>query len=311
MLKLRQNKRIAITLGDPTGVGPELVASMLKKHQDLLSRVVLVGDKDVFARFWTLKKNLTFVHIRSQRECIHQAGKPTIASGKDALLYLKEFVRLYQQEKVHALLTAPVSKEFIAKTHKGFQGHTQWLAEQFHCKDVEMLFVTQQIALLLLSIHLPLKDVSKMITKKRVCGGITTAYQFLKKYYRKNINVALCGLNPHAGENGLLGMEEKKIIMPSMEMLAKNNIKTKGPFSADTIMEQYQKDKFDLLVSMYHDQVLPVFKTLYFDQLVNVTAGLPFIRTSPVHGTAFNIAGKGVAKDTSMESAFLWIVNHL
>lgn len=304
MLRSKNPKRLAITLGDPSGVGPEVIASALRKIKQAKYHVVLIGDRDVFKACWGKQPLPEFIHIRKNEGIRHVPGKPTPASGEDALLYLNKFVELYKAGEVNALVTGPVCKELISLFNKDFKGHTTYLANAFSKKNVEMLFIADDIRMVLVTRHIPLKDVPAAISSVKVLSVVRSAHDFLKKHSGlRKIRVALCGLNPHAGEGGHIGQEEILHIIPALKKLRKTGMTIEGPFPADTIFEKHNLNKFDLIVSMYHDQGLPVLKALYFDKLVNVTIGLPFIRTSPAHGTAFNIAGKGMANDGSMRAA--------
>lgn len=300
----KTNKRLAVTLGDPSGIGPEVIASSLLQIKRSACEIVLIGDRDVFRRYWKKREMPSFVHVKKDERIVHIPGKPTPVSGEDSLLYLNKFVELYKIGAVDALVTGPVSKESISFCVKDFRGHTTFLANAFSKKKVEMLFVADDVRMVLVTRHISLKDVPLSISSKKVASVIRSAHDFLERYSRlKNIRVAVCGLNPHAGEGGHIGREEIDHIIPALKNLRKSGMHIEGPFPADTIFERHTLKKFDLIVSMYHDQSLPVLKALYFDRLVNVTTGLPFIRTSPAHGTAFHIAGKNIADNGSMRAA--------
>ncbi len=291
-------------MGDPSGVGPEVIASSLRKIRLTRSDIVIIGDQDVFKYFWEGRDLPRFIHVKKNEGVRHASGVPTSASGEDSLLYLNKFIELYKAGEVDALVTGPLSKESISRFIKDFKGHTTFLANAFKKKNVEMLFVADDVRMVLVTRHIPLKDVPSLISSAKVVSVTRSAHDFLKEHgSSKKIRVALCGLNPHAGEGGHIGREEMDHIIPALKKLKRAGMDIEGPFPADTIFEQRNLRKFDLIVSMYHDQGLPVLKALYFDKLVNVTTGLPFIRTSPAHGTAFNIAGKGIANDGSMRAA--------
>jgi 4-hydroxythreonine-4-phosphate dehydrogenase len=304
MLRSRNTKRVAITMGDPSGVGPEVIASALRKLRQTKHEIVIIGDQDVLKHYWKGPDLPCSIHVKKNERIRHVPGVSTLASGEDSLLYLNKFVELYKAGEVDALVTGPVSKEAISRFIKDFKGHTTFLANAFKKKNVEMLFVADDVRMVLVTRHIPLKDVPSVVSSARVVSVTRSAHDFLKEHGGlKKIRVALCGLNPHAGEGGHIGREEIDHIIPALKKLKRAGMDIEGPFPADTLFERRNLKKFDLIVSMYHDQGLPVLKALYFDKLVNVTTGLPFIRTSPAHGTAFNIAGKGIADDGSMRAA--------
>ncbi|MCA9409414.1 MAG: 4-hydroxythreonine-4-phosphate dehydrogenase PdxA, partial [Candidatus Omnitrophica bacterium] len=231
-------------------------------------------------------------------------GKPNRVSGQCSLDYLNSAVEFLKKKKISALVTAPVCKEAIAKFQPHFQGHTEYLADHFNKKNVGMLFVAQNLKTLIVTRHIPLKRVSQSITSSLLVKSIQMTDQALKDYFKiKRPRLAICGLNPHAGENGLLGREEQRIIIPVIKKLHSNRLHIEGPFPADTLFCPDKAKHYDAIIAMYHDQGLIPIKTLYFHKVVNLTIGLPVIRTSPSHGTAFDIAGKNCANPASMIEA--------
>lgn len=276
-------KTIGITMGDPSGVGPEVVYKALKDPSVAsLANFICIGDKKLLRGV-----SCSIIDI------------PYKSSGEGSLRFLERAVDLVKGGVIDALVTAPLSKEKVSKYSVNFKGHTEYLADAFGVKQFDMMFIAPQARLSLVTRHVPVKDIPKMITKKAVLSSIELMNETLKNQFNiKNPRIAVLGLNPHAGENGLLGFEDVKQIVPAITAAQKSGIKAFGPFPADTF---FCKDKgFDGIVAMYHDQGLAPMKGLYFKDLVNFTAGLPFVRTSPVHGTAFDIAGKGIADPSSM-----------
>lgn len=299
-------KAVIITMGDPSGIGAEvaakaLLATRLPKGID----PIIIGNQEIFRQYWPSSKPMPlFIHMSAQNNTRHTPGKPTPASGRDSLLYLEKAVELIRDQRAQALVTAPVSKESILRFVPGFKGHTTWLANAFDMKNVEMLFVADGLNLVLVTRHIALKEVSRRITEKKVSDVVRASHSFLTGSLGiPKPRIAILGLNPHAGEGGHIGREEIVHIIPAMNALRASGIDLHGPFPADTFFEPRNCRGYDLVVSMYHDQALPVLKARYFDRLVNLTIGLPFIRTSPVHGTAFGIAGKGIADAGSMQAA--------
>ncbi|MBF0484995.1 MAG: 4-hydroxythreonine-4-phosphate dehydrogenase PdxA [Candidatus Omnitrophica bacterium] len=293
---------IGITMGDPAGIGPEVIAAALSGFRCPSGvEFLVIGNMDVFTRFWPRGKELPlFIHI-AENSARHISGRPTLQSGRDSLAYLDKAVEMLKKGSLQALVTGPVSKESVAHFVKGFKGHTTYLANAFGKKNVEMVFVADDIKMVLVTRHIPLKEVSSRVTRLKVESVIETTHAFLVNSFGiKAPKIAVCGLNPHAGEGGAIGQEEIREIIPAMNRLKKKKILVYGPFPADTLFEPRNRRGYDLIVTMYHDQGLTALKSLYFDKLVNLTVGLPFIRTSPAHGTAFGIAGKGVANSGSM-----------
>lgn len=280
------SKTIGITMGDPKGIGPEVILKAFKSTKIPASaNYVVIGDKKLLKGFPTSIVNVSY---RS--------------SGEGSLRFLDRGIELIKGGVIDALVTAPLSKEAVSAYSKGFKGHTEYLAQAFDVTKFDMMFVVDTIRLSLLTRHVPLKAVAAMITKSRVLSCIELMHQTLTHQFKiKNPKIAVLGLNPHAGENGLLGKEDKQFIRPAIDAAVKKGIKASGPFPADTF---FCFDKgVDGIIAMYHDQGLAPLKGMYFKNLVNFTAGLPFVRTSPVHGTGYDIAGKGIADPSSMIAA--------
>ncbi len=278
-----RSKTIAITLGDPAGIGPEIVRKALaKKSIRELARFIVIGDP----------------------KYSFNIGKVTKESGADSLAYINHAIDLVKRKEADAIVTAPVCKEAICLTHKNFTGHTEYLADKFRAKQVDMMFVTEQLKTVIVTRHVPVDRISKELTSKNILDTLVLTQASLKKYFRlKNPRIGVCGLNPHAGEGGTIGKEEKRVIIPTLKLAKRKGINVVGPLAADTLFIPKNRVKFDAIVAMYHDQGLIPVKTLFYPKLVNLTIGLPFIRTSPAHGTAFDIAGKNQADETSMVEA--------
>ena len=279
-------KTIIITMGDPKGIGPEIIRKAFQ-HPGLsrLANFVNIGDK-------ALLKGIPAGII----------DIPYKTPGEGSLKFLEKGVALIKSGIAHALVTAPLSKEAVSRYVKDFRGHTEYLAEGFGVKRFDMMFICDKVRLSLVTRHVPLKDVPGLITKKAVFASIELMQETLQQRFKiRQPRIAVLGLNPHAGESGLLGREDAGQILPAIERARKQGIKAAGPFPADTF---FCCDKgFDGIVAMYHDQGLAPLKGMYFKELVNFTAGLPFVRTSPAHGTGYDIAGKGIADPSSMIAA--------
>ena len=304
-----KNKVIALTLGDPCGVGPEVTAAALAGvcadpcHQGV--EFIVIGNEGALARYWPRKVPLpSVVHLSDSRCSPHRPGRPTPESGLDSLLYLEYAVKLLKAGTVHGLVTGPVSKEAVIPFYPGFKGHTTFLADKFAVRDVEMLFIAGTLRVVLVTRHVPLKDIPAMVTAAKVVSVLGTAAAFVRdRLGMRNPRIAVCGLNPHAGEGGHMGREEITRIIPALTRFRRAGWDVTGPLPADTLFEPGISRGYDLIAAMYHDQALTALKAQHFNTLVNVTVGLPFIRTSPAHGTAFGIAGKGVADPGSMRAA--------
>lgn len=301
----RSNKVIGITLGDPAGIGPEITTKSLRHLRiNKKLRFQIIGDAEIYRRYTPKVNPDDIIDLRNPFAAKILSGRPDKQSAAAGLSYLEKAVELLRQKKIQALVTAPVSKEGIAAFKPKFQGHTEYLAEAFGVKKFGMMFVTRHLKTIIVTRHIPLKDVSRSINRKNVYETIMLADEALKRHFKiKNPSIAICGLNPHAGEGGRIGKEELFKIIPAVQKAKRSRINVIGPLAADTLFTPRVIKNYDAVVAMYHDQGLIPVKTLYLDQLVNFTVGLPFVRTSPAHGTAFNIAGKGIADCSSMTAA--------
>ncbi len=279
-------KTIAITMGDPRGVGCEIIRKALaQKEVSSLGSFILIGNRKLLG-----KTSAAVVDVAYRN------------AAEGSLKFLDKGIELIKGGVADALVTAPLSKEAVSQYRHDFRGHTEYLADSFGVKQFDMMFVAEGLRLSLATRHVALKDVPKLITKSMVYSCIELMNETLKKRFAiRQPRIAVLGLNPHAGEAGLLGSEEIRHIIPAIKQARGRKINVSGPFPADTF---FVHDKgFDGIVAMYHDQGLAPIKGMYFKHLVNFTAGLPFIRTSPVHGTAFDIAGKNKADPSSMIAA--------
>lgn len=263
---------IGITVGDVAGIGPEIIGKALKDSRVRKECVpVVIGD----------------LNIRYPK---YSAG-----AGEYAMQCVRDGVRIALAGNIHAIVTAPICKEGIHRAGYKFEGHTDYLAYLTKSKKYSMMLVSPQMKVVLVTIHTRLKDVSSKISGKGVIRAIKHADLGARLLGVKKPRVAVCALNPHGEE---IGNEEKKIIIPAINKV--RGINVSGPFPADTLFCKVLQNKFDVVVAMYHDQGLIPLKMLGFNEGVNVTLGLPIIRTSPDHGTAYEIAGKNIADPSSM-----------
>ncbi|MBF0538459.1 MAG: 4-hydroxythreonine-4-phosphate dehydrogenase PdxA [Nitrospirae bacterium] len=313
-----RDKIVLITLGDPGGVGPEVA---IKAHGRFADRqIVFVGDTTVVRRALDLLGlKLTLNEIASVNEADFQrnvvnvlplneldtdvVSAPTAQGGRASAAYIKRAVEILLKGDAHALVTAPISKEALRLAGVDFSGHTEMLAHLTSTEQYAMMLCGGPLRVILVTIHVPLKDVPSLITTQRVLKTIRLASKAAAMFKLANPRIAVAGLNPHAGEAGILGMEEDRYILPAIRQAQAEAIAVTGPYPPDTVFHRAYKGELDIIVCMYHDQGLIPLKMIAFDTGVNITIGLPFVRTSPDHGTAFDIAWRGIANCGSMVEA--------
>lgn len=314
-------KQIIFTCGDINGIGPEICVKTINKISDVKNQIIiLICPKNVLENTFRLVKpkfsysivknynaksenykNITIIDIG---DYLHTYGVATKDSGAASYKALSTALKIVRPN-VDALITAPISKNAFHLAGIQFPGHTELLAKHTNTKDYLMVFLSNKFICGLTTIHEPIKNVASLITKVRLKNSIIILNNVLENDLKlKNPVIAVLGLNPHAGENGAIGNEENKVIKPVIDSI--KNIKIKGPFVPDAFFANQLYKKYDAVLGMYHDQVLIPFKMLNFNNGVNYTAGLPIVRTSPDHGTGYDIAGKGIANSYSMEEAVKW-----
>ena len=312
---------IAITIGDFNGIGPEIALKAIT-HPSVkkICNPVLIGPLGVFeytAHQLKLKMKLTKVSFPILQRLTSpvfdvadgigadiQYGIPTKVSGRSAGVAIERAVELCMQNKVSAMVTAPVSKEALNLAGYNFPGQTEMIALLSHSQRVVMMLVSEIMRIGLVTIHTGLKNVAAQISKEKIVEKISIIDESLKRDFRlKKPRLAILALNPHAGESGLIGMEEKEIIAPAIAESKAAGIIAEGPFPADAFFGKHAYKEFDTIVAMYHDQGLIPLKMSSFEKGVNFSAGLKIIRTSPDHGTAYDIAGKNKANLSSMFEA--------
>ncbi len=302
-----KNDKIAVTFGNPNGIGPEICAKSIRTFPpDNRRRFILIGDGLSYNHYFRGLEDVDFIRIDPPegQSYMFSPGCQDAPSGAMSWLFLDRAVKLGKSGAVKGIVTAPISKDLIVRSGRTeFKDHTTFLARAFGEERISMLFYSEDLKVILATIHLSLKDVPGMLTGEKVRIAIKNALFFGKKYDGRSYRIAVCGLNPHAGENCLLGFEERDIITPVVKEFRDTGFSVEGPIPADTAFYRAGKREFDCVIAMYHDQGLAPFKMLHFDDGVNVTLGLPVVRTSPDHGTAFDIAGKGIAGEKSMREA--------
>lgn len=297
--------RIGITCGDINGIGPEITVKALKHIQGDY-KFYLIGPKNVWLNQMSKLKVDKFecVEFVDLGKSSVSFGSPTATSGKISIQAIEESLKLWDEKVIDVIVTAPISKEAIAKAGSKFKGHTEIYAEHFKTKKYVMMFLSRSFFAALATIHIPLKEVSKQITKELIENKIQVVRNSLKEDFSiRSPKIAILGLNPHAGESDVIGVEESEIIIPVIKKLSGNKFGIYGPFSPDGFFGQKEYKNYDCTIGMYHDQVLIPFKLLNFNNGVNFTAGLPLVRTSPDHGTAFQLAGKNLADHKSILEA--------
>lgn len=306
----RLKPTIGITMGDPAGIGAEVIAKALAKPAVRnLAEFKIIGDWSIYRRYSDTRTPKIFppgefIDLEyCSAKSIHP-GRATALSAGASVAYIEKAITLLKNKEITALVTAPVCKETITALGKNFHGHTEFLAEAFGVHNFDMMFVTKTLRTVIVTRHLALKDVSPALNAGKILQTIDLANDALRKYFKiHRPRIGVCGLNPHAGEGGTIGQEEIAVITPAIEKAKAKGLKVSGPLSADTLFTPPVAKNYDVIIAMYHDQGLIPIKTLYFRNVVNLTIGLPFIRTSPAHGTAFNIAGKNQADPSSMIEA--------
>ncbi len=315
---------LAITLGDPAGVGPEVtLKAMAEREVYDWCRPLVVGDTRILRRD-NDALGLTGLHLRSitsvedarfepgtidvidlgnadPRDC--PWGEITSVAGRAAVEYVLHGADLALAGRVDAIVTAPLNKEAMQRAGYHWAGHTELLAEHTGSGKITMMLTSRELRVLHVSTHVSLREAIDRVTHPRVVEVIHLAQQGLQSLGIERPRIAVAGLNPHAGENGLFGQEEIEIIMPAIEQARSEGVTVVGPLPPDTIFWRARKGEFDGVIAMYHDQGHIPMKLLGFDQGVNVSIGLPIIRTSVDHGTAFDIAGRGIARHESMVEA--------
>ncbi len=303
---------LCITLGDPLGIGPEITArtlNFLQKKKINLS-FILIGSKKAFYKACeNLDINSDLINIMEfidYNERIEFLNRPSIVGGSISYNSICKAAELYQNKMVKAIITAPISKESLHLAGHKFDGHTGLLGSLFNVEEPYLMLANKIFSTLHVTCHKSLREAIKLITKEKIVEVINIGHKHMLKINKKEPRIAVCGLNPHAGENGIFGSEEINEIIPAIELLKKKGLDIVGPISSDIIFREAVKKKFDLVIANYHDQGHIPVKLLYFDQSVNVTLGVPFIRTSVDHGTAFDIAYKNKASSKNMLTAIFY-----
>lgn len=312
---------IGISIGDINGIGPEITLKVFSDERMLAFCTPVIYASGKLIAYYRKTLNINFNYHQTDSIEGVQLGKnniinclsPTLEAkpgeqhqeaGEAAFQSLEAAVNDLLARKIDALVTAPINKKLIQNENFNFPGHTEYLAKKAEEADSLMLMTSDDLKIGLVTAHIPLSEVAKHTTQENIIKKALQLNKTLKKdFHIPKPKLAIMGLNPHAGDNGLLGKEEQDIIIPAIQELNKQGILAFGPFSSDGFFGNYSFKAYDGVLAMYHDQGLIPFKTIAFDLGVNYTAGLPIVRTSPDHGTAYEIAGKGIANENSFREA--------
>jgi 4-phospho-D-threonate 3-dehydrogenase / 4-phospho-D-erythronate 3-dehydrogenase len=319
----KSRPRIGITMGDPAGIGPEVVLKAVAEEEvQSVCAPIIIGNAQV------LTHNARTLDLQCGYEIVRQGEKipaavdapiifhldnlagyiePGIESGdagKAAGSYIEAAVQLCASGEIDAIATAPINKRALFLGGYSFPGHTEFLASLTGTEEYAMGFMAANLRVVLLSTHVPLSEAIRLVRRERIEKTIRLTDRELHRWGIERPRIAVAALNPHGAEGGLFGIEEVSEMVPAIEACrVADGINVRGPFSADTIYLRASRGEFDAVVACYHDQAMIPVKCLSFGEAVNVTLGLPFIRTSVDHGTAFDIAGKGIAEHSSMVAA--------
>ncbi len=319
---------IGFSCGDINGIGPEVIIKAVSDARllDICTPVIFASNKVInFYRKAIPDLNLNFISIKDITRINHRqvnlyncweedvAVNPGIfnaAGGKYAVKSLVIAAQMLKEGKINGLVTAPIHKRNTQSNEFNFTGHTPYFKNLFGANDVLMLLVAENLKVGLVTEHVPIKDISQHITRETILNKLKILQGSLQRDFGINKpRIAVLGLNPHAGDEGLVGSEEEEIIKPAVKEAKQNNMLVMGPFSADAFFARGQYNKFDAVLAMYHDQGLIPFKSLSIGEGVNFTAGITGIRTSPDHGTAFDIAGHNKADESSLRAAVFTCVD--
>ncbi|MCP4682905.1 MAG: 4-hydroxythreonine-4-phosphate dehydrogenase PdxA [Desulfobacterales bacterium] len=315
---------IGITMGDPAGIGPEIIVKALADRDIYdICRPVVLGDASVLSS--TILKaphelllnritglsgieavpgKIDFLPVSTLKADAVQPGRPTIEGGRAMVAYIFMAVEMCLKGELGAMVTSPINKALMHNAGHVFEGHTQLIAQLTDCDEYVMMLAGKTLRVALVTIHCPLKDVPARLDIDMIFKTIAITAEALRKDFGlEKPRVAVASLNPHAGESGLFGLEEEEVIGPAVKKAVNEGYHVEGPFPSDSLFYKAASGQFDTVVAMYHDQGLIPLKLLHFSDAVNVTLGLPIIRTSVDHGTAYDIAGTNQADASSLKAA--------
>ena len=317
-------KRIitGITMGEPASISSEITLKIWKNYRKKLDPFIFFGDPDhllntcskikyevpikvideIKESFKIFNNYLPVYKIKLNQKI--KFGSPSKKNVINFLYSINKVVKLASKKKISCVVTNPVEKSIIKKKIKNFDGHTYYISKLLGIKKPVMLLTSPKISVVPITQHLSLRDALKSINKNLIIYTTKITNKYLKIFFgKKNPKIAVASLNPHAGDGGMFGDEEKKIIIPAIKIIKEKKINISGPYPADTIFSKKFLERFDAIICMYHDQATIPIKTIDLENGVNITLGLPIVRTSPDHGTALDIAGKGIASEKSLYSS--------
>ncbi len=317
--------RLGITMGDPSGVGPEIIAKVFASKEVFeVCHPLILGDKQVLTKVLkNLGLPLRVKGTESPEGIGYQFGEiniinlselqkidygyPQKGCAEAAISYIKKAVSLAMEKEIDGMITCPISKKALSLAGFSYPGHTELLAELTSTSHYAMMLAGDRLKVVLVTRHQALREVPSLITSEKIITTIRITHEALRRYFGiPNPRIAIAALNPHAGEEGLLGEEEERIIKPAVVETQRLGIKAIGPLPADSLSFYAFRGDYDAVISMYHDQGLGPLKIVHFEDAVNITLGLPIIRTSVAHGTAYDIAGTGKASPRSLFKAIRW-----
>jgi len=315
--------RLALTVGDPGGIGPEITAALLAQRKLAGAEVFVIGAYSALSSCLPLPACTTAhviphgeaaklasadsfpVFIDTGVEAKYARGRPTVEGGRASGLAIETAAALAKRGIVEGIVTGPVSKEALALAGYSRPSHTVMLADLFDAPDCQMMMVSGALRIVILTRDIPLRDVPAAVTGKRIETGVRVAAEALRELFGvARPRLAVSALNPHGGDGGVLGDEEIRVVIPALEAMRSEGYLVEGPFSADTLFYKWADKGYDAAIALYHDQGMIPFKMAGFERGVNMTIGLPVVRTSVCHGTAYDIAGSGSGSTGSLESAF-------
>ena len=317
----RRKARLALTIGDPGGIGPEIFARLLDCGiLPEMAELVIIGAADAMLREVPSLEGKYASAVNSAVEGIEEGrfplivdtgssvpfptGKPAAEGGRISAKSIEMAVDLAEKKKIDGIVTGPISKEALAMAGYSYTGHTEMLAALFGVPDCQMMMVSGDFRVLILTRHLPLREVAGTLTRDRIVTAVRVAGDALERDFGiERPRIAVAALNPHAGDGGLIGDEDERVVAPAVSELRETGLCVEGPFPADSLFHLQRRRGYDALVALYHDQGMIPFKMEAFGRGVNVTVGLPVIRTSVCHGTAYDIAGDSKADVGSLEAA--------
>jgi len=309
MMRRARKVRVGITMGDPAGAGPQAIALSLKRLYGK-AHFTIIGDERIFEK---AKKKAgsaagtgayDFVDLKNVAQKTFRFGRPTFECGRAAVDYIDYALGMLKEGRIDCLVTGPVSKEMICRAGIPFSGHTEYLAGACGVKDYAMMLLNKKLKITLATRHLPLVKAAGTLSSRHIRTAALLTHQWLRVFFGiSNPRLVICGVNPHASDNGLLGTQENAFIKPLIRRLKAKGMAISGPYAAEAALLKTAEGFYDAAVAMYHDQAMIALKLSDASSGVNLTLGLPFVRTSPLHGTAFDAAARGEVSGSSFTRA--------